>query len=361
MNIHHGDTYPYRVLIVDDEALHRALEKEILDSPKYAVVEAASGGEALEILRRQPFDVVLMDKRMPGIDGDETTRRIRADLNDAMLPVIMVTGSTSTADLEASLHAGASDFVRKPYNPIELVARVDAAAARKRLTDQLDSAESVLFALARMVEAKDGTTGDHCTRLSHNSVVFGEALGLSTEELEALRRGGVLHDIGKLGIPDSILLKPAALTEQEWQIMRQHTTIGARLVDGLKSMRLTAPIVHFHHERWDGSGYPIGLRGEEIPLLARVFQIVDIHDALAHRRPYKKALEQDEIIYILRQEVDKGWRQPELVQAFIQLLRNRGEELLLWKESDDLGRKLYSDIEKAGCWGGAHGMADGST
>lgn len=358
MNIHHGDTYPYRVLIVDDEALHRALEKEILDSPKYAVAEAASGGEALEILSQQPFDVVLMDKRMPGIDGDETTRRIRADLNDAMLPVIMVTGSTSTADLEASLHAGASDFVRKPYNPIELVARVDAAAARKRLTDQLDSAESVLFALARMVEAKDGTTGDHCTRLSHNSVVFGEALGLSTEELEALRRGGVLHDIGKLGIPDSILLKPSALTEQEWQVMRQHTTIGARLVDGLKSMRLTAPIVHFHHERWDGSGYPIGLRGEEIPLLARVFQIVDIHDALANRRPYKKALEQEEIIHILQQEVDKGWRQPELVQAFIQLLRNRGQELLLWKESDDLGRKLYSDIEKAGCWGGAHGMAD---
>ncbi len=349
MLIHPGDNLPYRVLVVDDEAPHRALEREILDTPKYIVTEACNGLEALEILERQHFDVVLMDKRMPKLDGDETTRRIRDEMKDLMLPIIMVTGSNSSAELEASMHAGATDFVRKPYNPIELMARVDAAAARKRLTDQLDDAESVLFALARMVEAKDGTTGDHCTRLSHNSVMFGQMLGLQEEELQALRRGGVLHDIGKLGIPDAILLKPGALTEQEWVVMREHTTIGARLVGGLKSMQRTVPIVHFHHERWDGSGYPLGLRGEEIPLLARIFQIVDIHDALANPRPYKKALAQEEIIRILLQEAEKGWRQPELVQAFIELLHTRPDDLLVSAAGeDDLGSKLFADIERAG-------------
>ncbi len=349
MLIHPGENFPYRVLIVDDEAPHRALEREILEPPKYVVTEATNGQEALDILASQHFDVVLMDKRMPKLDGDETTRHIRDEMKDLMLPIIMVTGSNSSAELEASMHAGATDFVRKPYNPIELMARVDAAAARKRLTDQLDDAESVLFALARMVEAKDGTTGDHCTRLAHNSVVFGRMLGLGKEELLALRRGGVLHDIGKLGIPESILLKPGALTEQEWEVMREHTTIGARLVGGLKSMQFTVPIVHFHHERWDGSGYPLGLRGEEIPLLARIFQIVDIHDALANPRPYKKALEQSEIIGILQQEASKGWRQPELVQAFIELLLDRPEALQIsGAREDDLGSKLFADIERAG-------------
>lgn len=348
MLIHPGEKYPYRVLIVDDEAPHRALEKEILEPPKYLVMEATNGNEALDILRHHLFDVVLMDKRMPGIDGDETTRRIREELHELMLPIIMVTGSNSTDDLENSMNAGATDFVRKPYNPIELMARVDAAAARKRLTDQLDDAESVLFALARMVEAKDGTTGDHCSRLAHNSVVFGKLLGLAEEELDALRRGGVLHDIGKLGIPDAILLKPGSLTDQEWDVMREHTTIGARLVGGLKTMQLTMPIVHFHHERWDGTGYPLGLRGEEVPLLARIFQIVDIHDALANPRPYKKALSQEEIINILQQEIDKGWRQPDLAHEFINLLRSEPKVLQVSGTAvDGLGSELFEDIEKA--------------
>ena len=342
-----GYKTPYRVLIVDDEEAHRSLEKAILEPPKYLVTEVSNGLEALDLLKSQAFDVILMDKRMPGLDGDETTRRIRSDLQAMMLPIIMVTGSNSSVDLEISMEAGASDFIRKPYNPVELVARVDAAAARKRLTDQLDDAESVLFALARMVEAKDGNTGDHCSRLAHNSVAFGRHLGLAEDELIALRRGGVLHDIGKLGIPDNILLKPGKLTEEEWVIMRQHTTIGAKLVGSLKSMQLTMPIVHFHHERWDGSGYPLGLKGEDIPLLARVFQIVDIHDALANRRPYKAALTQEDVIKIMEDETEKGWRQPELMKLFVQQLRMQPEDFLLPAEhQDNLGSQLFEDIEK---------------
>jgi len=166
---------------------------------------------------------------------------------------------------------------------------VRVAAQRKRAMDQLDSTESTLFALARIVEAKDENTGDHCSRLAHKAVGFGRALGLSSPELQALRRGGVLHDIGKLGIPDHILLKPGALTDEEWVVMRQHTTIGYHLVSKLRSLRLTAPIIRHHHERWDGQGYPDGLAGEAIPLPARLMAVADVYDALTQERIYKPA------------------------------------------------------------------------
>lgn len=337
---------PYRVLIVDDDPVHRALEREILDAPRYQVTEAASGAEALALLRAHSFDVMLLDKRMPGMDGDEVCRQLRGALGIAMLPVLMLTGNGDIDNLTQSLACGASDFIRKPYDPVELVARVDAAARQKRLTDQLDSAESMLFALARMVEAKDGNTGDHCSRLSHTGVVLGRRLGLGPDELMALRRGGVLHDIGKLGIPDAILLKPGALTEPEWAVMRQHVDIGARLVQGLRSMRLTVPIIRHHHERWDGSGYPDGLRGEAIPLLARVFQVVDIYDALTHARPYKPAMSRQQVIEVIEAEVARGWRDPEVTAAFLAIVRQRPEDLVMPAvRQDDLGLDLFAQIQ----------------
>ena len=320
---------PFEVLIVDDDIAHRTLEKEILSGQQYRVSEADNGENALSLIRQHDYDVVLLDKRMPGIDGDQVCARIRQELGLQLLPVIMVTGTNSNEDLVRSMDAGASDFIRKPYNPMELLARVNAAASHKRMTDQLDSAESMLFALARMVEAKDEYTGDHCTRLSHASVVFGKTLGLTEAQLIALRRGGVLHDIGKLGIPDSILLKQGKLTDEEWVIMREHTTIGARLCEGLKSMSLTVPIIKYHHERWDGTGYPDGLKGKDIPLLARVFQIVDIYDALVSERPYKKPFSHEKVISIFEEEKEKGWRDPDLVEIFLKILRERPEYLVV--------------------------------
>ena len=340
---------PYQVLIVDDDPVHRGLEREILHSPKYAVSEASSGQQALAMLRTRSFDVVLLDKCMPGMDGDEVCRRIRGELGLELLPILMVTGNGDIDDLTLSLSAGARDFIRKPYHPGELLARLDAAVGHKRLTDQFDSAESMLFALARMVEAKDGNTGDHCSRLSHSGVVLGKALGLGADELMALRRGGVLHDIGKLGIPDSILLKPGQLNDEEWVIMRQHVDIGARLVAGLRSMRLTVPIIRHHHEKWDGSGYPDGLRGEAIPLLARVFQMVDIYDALAHARPYKRAMERQQVIEILESEAARGWRDPALTALFLDIVKTRPQDLDIPPVShDDLGLNLFSEIQNTG-------------
>lgn len=321
----------YRILLVDDEPIQRRLERDILEASDLTceLREAGNGSEALELLRRMPFDAVLLDKRMPLMDGDEVCRRVRHELQQTLLPLIMVTGTNSQEDLANSLQAGATDFIAKPYTPLELVARIRAAVRTKRLTDQLDSAESLLFTLARMVEAKDKTTRDHCSRLSHMAVVFGKALGLDHAQLEALRRGGVLHDIGKLGIPESILLKAESLNDEEWAIMRQHTEIGAHLCEGLATMRDVVPIIRHHHERWDGSGYPDGLRGADIPLLARVFQIVDIYDALVSPRPYKRPFTLEEIIAVLREETHRGWRDPVLIERFVAIVQQRADDLRL--------------------------------
>lgn len=343
--------YPYRVLMIDDDPLQRLLIEEILEPPQYHLTYAPGGLDGLDWLRRAEFDVMLTDRRMPGMDGDEFCRRVRGELGLAVQPILMITGSTAAEDLMGGLSSGADDLLRKPYHPMELRARVQAAVHRKRITDQLDSTESTLFALARMVEAKDENTGDHCSRLAHKAVLLGLELGLSAAELMALRRGGVLHDIGKLGIPDAILLKPGHLTSEEWVVMREHTTIGHQLVSQLKSMRLTAPIIRHHHERWDGSGYPDGLAGESIPLLARVFQLVDIHDALISPRPYKEGMSAEQASAILAEEAERGWRDPYMTRCFLDLVQRRPELASMNTPqadpaNDDLGVRLYASMTR---------------
>jgi putative two-component system response regulator len=322
------DNGVYKVLVVDDEAAQRRLAAATLAPPRYLVHSAADGRQAMEWLQGEDFDAVLLDQRMPDMDGHAVLRHIRESLAEPMLPVIMVTAyGGGSEDLAEAMQLGATDFVRKPYDPLELTARVEAAVAHKRLTDQLEDAESILFAQARLAEARDGYTGDHVARVAHNALVFGRELGLPPEELAILRRGAVLHDIGKLGIPDAVLLKPGGLTAAEWKIMQSHTVIGARLVSGMRRMGPATDIIRHHHERWDGSGYPDGLKGETIPLLARIFQLVDIHDALAYARPYKPALTPAEVATTLVREADQGWRDPQLTTAFLDLLRRRPDAL----------------------------------
>lgn len=338
-----------RILVVDDMATNRILLKQILVAPEYVVIEAENGMQALEVLRRESIDLVLMDFMMPVLNGVEASARIRGELGLALLPIIMLTTLDSAEHLELALSKGADDYVSKPFNAIELKARVRSAVDRKRLLDHLDDMESVLFSLARMVEARDANTGNHCDRLAHTGVVFGKELGLSYEELEALRRGGVLHDIGKLGIPDAILLKKGKLTDEEWIAMRQHTTIGAALCSPLKTMRRTADIVGGHHEKWNGSGYPKGLAGEAIPLLARVFQIVDIYDALSSERPYKPAFAPEKVIAIMQTETASGFWDPDLMQRFLKLLAERPQDLKLPpRAEEDRSAQIFGDILKSG-------------
>lgn len=344
------DAMPYKVLVVEDDPAQRRLTRATLAAPKYQVVEAADGRQAVERLHGEDFDVVLLDRRLPEMDGHAVLRHIRAVMDEPMLPVIMVTAHGGGGDdVSLALSLGATDFVRKPYDPLELAARVDSAVAQKRLTDQLEDAESILFAQARMAEARDRHTGNHVARVARNALVFGRALGLPAEDLAALRRGAVLHDIGKLGIPDAVLLKPGKLSAAEWAVMQSHTIIGERLVSGMRRMRPAAEIIRSHHERWDGGGYPDALRGEAIPLLARVFQLVDIHDALAFERPYKTALPPSEVARVLEREAALGWRDPQLSAIFLDLLRRRPEDLEPRDgEMEDLGQSLFAEIARTG-------------
>ncbi|MDD3518391.1 MAG: response regulator [Chromatiales bacterium] len=318
---------PFRVLVVDDVATNRVMLRAILAAHGYEVVEADCGEAALARLVELEFDAVILDVLMPGKSGFDVCREIRLELGFEFLPVIMLTSLGSPDDMAMGFESGATDFVTKPYNNVELVARVNSAVAQKRLTDRLDDTESVLFALARMVESKDRNTRDHCDRLSHMAVVFGRSLGLSFDELEALRRGGILHDIGKLGIPDGILLKEGPLTESEWLIMRQHPVIGAELCTPLRTMRKTVDIIRHHHEKWNGAGYPDGLSGTDVPLLARVFQVVDVFDALTTERPYKPAFPVDQTIDILERETADGNWDPDLMQRFLHILNDQPEQL----------------------------------
>lgn len=311
-----------RILVVDDMTTNRALIRAVLDASEFEVLEAKSGEDALARVSAMRPDVILLDVMMPGLDGIEVCRRLRAQEEFRLLPIIMLTSLGSPDDVVQGMDVGASDYITKPFNAVELTARVRAAVEKKRLTDRLDDTESVLFALARIVEAKDGTTGDHCDRLSHLAVVLGEALGLPYDDLTALRRGGILHDIGKVAIPDAILLKRGKLDDAEWAIMRQHPATGAYLCSALRTMRRTVDIIRYHHEKWNGSGYPSGLSGRDIPLLARVFQVVDVYDALISERPYKAALPAVEVIRVLREETARGFWDPEIMAVFLDILEH---------------------------------------
>jgi putative two-component system response regulator len=231
-----------------------------------------------------------------------------------------VTALSNTEDRVRGITAGADDFLTKPVDRSELLARVRSLLKLKAHTDELERAESVLFALARSIEGKDPYTQDHCARLSDYASRLGERLRLSSDQLTALHRAGIVHDIGKVAVPDAILLKPGRLTDGEWIIMRQHPVVGERICAPLKSFRLVLPIIRHHHEKLDGTGYPDGLKGEEIPITARILQIVDVYDALTTARPYKRALSALEALEIMAQEVRRGWWDSNVFSAFGKLI-----------------------------------------
>jgi len=301
---------------VDDEVLHRAFLKDTLETEGHTVVAVGSAEAALEVLATLRPDLLLVDVVMPGMDGFELCRLLKRREATRLVPLVLVTGLRACEDRIRGIEAGADDFLSKPVQIPELLARARSLVLLKRYTDQLEHAEAVLYSLARGVEARDPALEGHCERLAHYTVAMGEALGLDPEALEALRRGALLHDIGKIGIPDAILLKPGALTEDEWEVMRQHPVIGERICLPLKSLAMVLPIIRHHHERRDGSGYPDGLQGQSIPVTARVLQTVDIYDALTTDRPYRKALRPAEAFEMLRAEVHRGWWDRELVDEF---------------------------------------------
>jgi putative two-component system response regulator len=308
------------VLAVDDDPGALSALADALGTLGFQVVQAADGAAALDLARERQPDVVLLDVQMPGMDGFEVCRQLKADPEMLLVPVVFLTGHGSRRARLEGLEAGATDFLNKPCDLVELEVRVRNLVNFRRMTTELDSAEQMVFSIARVVEARDQDTGDHCERLAKLGVALGERLGLDGEQITALRRGGYLHDLGKIGIPDEVLLKPGKLTADEWTIMKRHVEIGVEICSPLRSLQPVLPLIRHHHERFDGSGYPDGLSGEDIPLPARVFQVVDVYDALTVDRCYRAAMSVDEAVSVLKQETEKGFWDASIVSAFLELL-----------------------------------------
>lgn len=307
------------ILIVDHQDINRRLLRAMLKHESYRILEARRADEALKVLLDERVDLIILDLMLPEMSGLDLCRRIKADRRTQLVPVLILTSVQGVENEIASITSGADEFLTKPLHHAVVRTRIRALLRNKAAIDSLEEAETILFALAQAIEQRDSYTSGHCERLAHHAVMLGNALGLSQVELLTLHRGGYLHDIGKVGIPDSILFKRGSLTEEEWVLMRSHATKGEEICRPMKSLALVLPIIRNHHERWDGTGYPDKLRGEEIPLPARILQISDIYDALTTKRSYKPALSSEEALNLLESEVQRGWRDPELVALFREL------------------------------------------
>jgi putative two-component system response regulator len=311
------------ILVVEDEPHIRDVLSGLLGTLGYRLLMAASAEQALDALNVVSPDLVLTDVHLGPMSGVELCARLKADPRYELMPVVIL---TAVGDLEArvaGLAAGADDFFTKPVEFVELRTRLAALLRVRLLLSQLERAEAVITTLALTIEARDPYTLGHCDRLSRYAVAVGEALGLDPEMVRALRLGGYLHDLGKIAVPDGILLKPGPLDPIEQERIRAHPGAGSDLVLGLRSMELVRPIMRHHHEKWDGSGYPDGLKGEGIPLGARIISVVDVFDALHTDRPYKAAMSRSEAVSLLIRETDAGYWDPRVVETFLDILRQQ--------------------------------------
>jgi putative two-component system response regulator len=301
-----GPPAPIHILVVDDEPNVRTVLRRVLEPEGFRVTEAASGAEALLVYAREGVDLVLSDLMMPGMNGTELLQRVKA--SDDTVSFIILTGAGSLQNAIEALHHAADDYLLKPFDVDELLHAVRRGLSHRqllienrsyratleaRVTEQAQQIETffeeAVIAIVSAVEAKDGYTGGHIERVTRYAVAAGRTYGLSDEEIRDLRMAGLLHDVGKIGIPDGILNKPEVLTAAEYEIMKRHPAIGASIIQRSRSLRPALPGVLHHHERWDGSGYPQGLRGPDISLQGRILAVADAFDAMVTARPYRPA------------------------------------------------------------------------
>ncbi|NRB07242.1 MAG: two-component system response regulator [Richelia sp.] len=310
-----------KVLVVDDHGARPMTDLALLAMEGYKVIEADCGTAVMEMVIQQQPDLVLLDVMMPGIDGFQVCQLLKQNEHTRLIPVILITALNDRRSRIQGIEVGADYFLSKPFDRVELAARVKSLIRQKRLNQDLDHAEQALFSIAKAIESRDPNTGDHCERLVALGKAFGEYMNLPRNQIRDLMWGGYLHDIGKVGIPDAVLLKKGNLTSQEWEIMKQHVSIGENICEPLRSMQGVIPIIRHHHERWDGCGYPDKLKGNEIPYLAQIFQIIDIYDALTSERPYKMPFTSEDALALMAEETARGWRNPQLMQQFADFIR----------------------------------------
>jgi putative two-component system response regulator len=299
-----------RILVVDDDPKVRAVLERVLLKDGHTIETAENGHAALAAIERRPPDVILTDVTMPGMDGFELCERLKRNVVTRLIPVVMVTGLSDRDNRIKGVELGADEFLTKPVDPQELRARIRSLMRIKRYTDDLDSAASIIMAMAVMVEARDGHSEGHCYRMANYATALGRQLGIGQD------------DIGMLAIPDIVLRRPGRLSPDEYELIKSHTVIGEQLCGNLRSLQSVRPIVRHHHERFDGSGYPDRLAGDEIPLLAQIMGLVDVYDAITSRRSYQAALSGEDAVLVLREQAAAGWRNVELVEEFAKVIQS---------------------------------------
>jgi len=322
-----GDLLPRRraprILVVDDQPSIAGLMSQLLTMRGYDVITASSAEQAEAEVRRQLPDLILSDVMMPGRSGYDFCRSLKENAATRLIPFVLITGLSDSSDKVRGIEAGADDFLNKPVLAEELIARVKSLLRLKEFTDELETADSVLCTLGLIVEGRDPYTEGHCERLSVRAADLGRHLGMDEDSILALKRGGYLHDLGKIAVPDEILKKGSDLTPREWEIMKLHPITGENICRPLRSLRLVLPIIRNHHEHSDGSGYPDGLKGSEIPVLPRVLQVVDVYDALRTARSYKPALTHEQAAQTMMEEARRGLWDAELVAEYFSMLEQR--------------------------------------
>lgn len=320
------------ILAVDDEASNLALLRQILQD-HYRLLFAKDGARALDLARQERPDLILLDVMMPGMSGYEVCAALKAHPGTAAIPVIFVTALTDTDDELEGFEAGAVDYITKPVSPPIVRARVRTHLSLVRMEELRASRLEIVQRLGLAAEYKDNETGLHVIRMSHFARVLGIAAGLTEQEADDLLHAAPMHDVGKIGIPDRVLQKPGPLDAEEWKVMQSHVNIGAEIIGEHSSgmLGLARNIALTHHEKYDGSGYPNGLKGDRIPLEGRICAIADVFDALTSVRPYKKAWSEEEAIDFLRQQKEKHF-DPVLVDLFIEQMPAIRAIRLRWAE-----------------------------
>jgi len=320
----YGEAAAARILIVDDDEQVRGLLRRVLSGAGYSIEEAPSAEDALERTRENPPDLVLLDLNLPDRSGHDVLEAIRSEPATRLLPVVMITGAASSAERLRAQSEGVTDFLTKPFSAEELLPRVRALLLLKRFADEHEHAEKVILMLAKTIDARDPYTAGHSGRVAEYADRLAIRMGVEVDARIEMRRGALFHDLGKIVIPDAVLHKPGTLTHGEREIVEEHPKVGHDLLSPMRTMRKTLPVVHSHHERLDGSGYPQGLSGSEIPLPVRIVTVADIFDALTTDRAYRQALSTETAFEILYDGVRRGWWDKDVVEILAALVREEG-------------------------------------
>jgi len=313
------------VLVVDDDLSIRNGLVFLLRKEGYTPLDARDGQEALQKVHDERPDLILLDMMMPKLNGLEVCRILKSNEDTRLIPVVLITAMHSHDEKIKAIDAGADDFINKPINIAELRARVRSLLRMKHLNDLLDKADNVIAALANAIEAKDKYTEGHNERVSGYSVALAQAAGMPEDEQKALRMAGILHDIGKIGVPDKVLNKPGRLNRDEFKRIFLHPEEGEKILSPLRCLYGVREVVLYHHERYDGTGYPRGLKGEKIPIFARIVAIADSYDAMTSTRPYRHALSREKAIEELENKAGQMW-DPVLVKIFVEWLNENGDK-----------------------------------